>query len=179
MRLDPPDSLATERLLLRPWCEGDLAAFREALAESLDDLRRWVPWAQVPSLGSGETAALVRKWANDFAAGSAFVYATFRRADDRLVGGVGLYPRVGPGAIEIGYWIRSTDAGVGFATEASCALTSAGLALPGIERVEMHCDRRNTASRRVPEKLGYALCEDPVAGLAVYTRHATASEEGQ
>jgi RimJ/RimL family protein N-acetyltransferase len=62
---------------------------------------------------------------------------------------------VGPGAIEIGYWIRDAAAGRGFATEASRALTAVGFGLEGIERIEIHCATDNAASRRVPEKLGY------------------------
>lgn len=44
----------------------------------------------------------------------------------------------------------------GVATAASAALAQAGLALPAIDRVEIHHDLLNLASGRVSAKLGYA-----------------------
>ena len=37
------------------------------------------------------------------------------------------------------------------------ALTAAALALPGVTRVEIHCDEANNASAAIPRKLGYQL----------------------
>src|SRR5262249_60537312 len=45
----------------------------------------------------------------------------------------------------------------GFATAAAEALTSAALGLPGVRRVEIHCDEANVASAAIPRKLGYRL----------------------
>jgi RimJ/RimL family protein N-acetyltransferase len=39
------------------------------------------------------------------------------------------------------------------------ALTIAGFAIPDLERIQILCDPRNTASRRIPERLGYRLTE--------------------
>ncbi len=79
----------------------------------------------------------------------------FDAAEAELLGGVGLYRRVGPGALEIGYWVRSDRTGRGIATEAARALTGAAFATAGVDRVEVHCDPRNAASAAVPGKLGY------------------------
>jgi RimJ/RimL family protein N-acetyltransferase len=59
-------------------------------------------------------------------------------------------------------WATSAS-GHGHATAASRALTEVALTLPGIERVEIHCDQANLRSQRVPERLGYRLDRiDPV-----------------
>jgi RimJ/RimL family protein N-acetyltransferase len=71
----------------------------------------------------------------------------------------GLYRRVGPRALEIGYWVRTDLEGRGIATEAAALLTHAGLGLPGIDRMEIRCDPDHTASAAVPRKLGYHLRE--------------------
>ena len=63
--------------------------------------------------------------------------------------------RIGDGGLEIGYWVHPGFTGRGVATAAAAALTEAALALPGIDRVEIHHDILNLASGRVPAKLGY------------------------
>src|SRR5690606_27441365 len=65
------------------------------------------------------------------------------------------HPRIGPGAREIGYWVRVDQAGRGIATEATAALTRIAFEIEGIRRVEVRCDPANSRSRRVPEKLGF------------------------
>ena len=64
--------------------------------------------------------------------------------------------RIGPGGLEIGYWVAREHTGRGIATAAAAALTEAGLGLPGIERIEIVHDLSNAASGQVPRKLGYA-----------------------
>ena len=49
--------------------------------------------------------------------------------------------------------------GRGLATECVRALTVTGLALPGIEPIQIDCDPGNHRSRRIPEKLGYRVVE--------------------
>ena len=57
----------------------------------------------------------------------------------------------------LGYWVHVDHIGSGYALEAPAQLATAALALPGIARVEIHHDAANTASRRVPESLGFRL----------------------
>jgi len=152
-----PEVLESERLVLRPWRPDDAAALRAALAESVDHLRPWIPWATSEAPTLEQAASLLTGWIAQREAGENFIYAVFDRAEDRLVGGIGLYARVGPDALEVGYWIRRSDAGRGLATEATRALTRAGFGVPGVVRLEIHTDPQNLASRRVPEKLGYEL----------------------
>jgi RimJ/RimL family protein N-acetyltransferase len=74
-----------------------------------------------------------------------------------VVAAVVLMRRVGPGGLELGYWVRSDRAGQGLATELAGAAAEAALALPDVERVEIHCDVANGASGRVAAKLGFTL----------------------
>jgi RimJ/RimL family protein N-acetyltransferase len=156
---DLPSLIQTDRLLLRPWRAEDLDALHEALTESVEHLKPWIPWATPEAPTLAESDARLTTWLDDFINAETFLFAAFDRTDSTLVGGIGYFPRVGPGALEIGYWIRLSRAGSGFATEASRALTDVGLGLPGIERLEIHMDPTNVTSRRVPEKLGYSLLE--------------------
>jgi len=84
-----------------------------------------------------------------------FSYAMTDPVTDEVIGMCSLMTRQGPGRLEIGYWVRTDRAGAGVATAAAELLTDAGLAIDGIEIVEIHHDAANVASGRVPEKLGY------------------------
>ena len=72
-----------------------------------------------------------------------------------LVGGVGLYRRVGPEAVEVGYWVRASRIRQGLATEAAAALTRVAFERCGATRVELHIDPANVASLAIPARLGY------------------------
>src|SRR5215475_8757445 len=53
-----PDQFETERLIIRAPQPGDGKAINDAIRESLDDLRPWMPWARiVPSVAESETFA--------------------------------------------------------------------------------------------------------------------------
>ena len=106
-----------------------------------------------------DTRELLNGFREKFEAGDDFVYGIFDRSESEVLGGTGLHPRIDPDALEIGYWIRVDRIGDGLATEAARALLEAGSDLPGIERIVIKCDPENEASRRIPEKLGFALLE--------------------
>lgn len=72
-----------------------------------------------------------------------------------VVGGCGLHRRLGPGGLEIGYWVHADHARRGYATEMAGAVTRAAFADPDVDRVEIHHDRANDASAGVPRKLGF------------------------
>jgi ribosomal-protein-serine acetyltransferase len=63
--------------------------------------------------------------------------------------------RIGPGGLEIGYWVHPRHLRQGLATAAAAALTDAAFGLPGIGRVEIVHDEANVASSGVPRKLGF------------------------
>jgi RimJ/RimL family protein N-acetyltransferase len=90
-------------------------------------------------------------------AGTDYIYSVIAVAEGTLAGAIGLHRRIGDGGIEIGYWIAAQYTRRGFATAAAEALTSVALTLPGVARVEIHCDEANTASAAIPRKLGYRL----------------------
>ena len=155
----PPLRIDTDRLVLRCWTRADAPLLKLAVDASLDHLRRWMTWAwDEPSKLEVVEHRLERKEAQ-FLAGEDFTFGLFDRGESEVVGAAGLHRRIGPGALEMGYWIRADRAGRGLATEAARALTKAGLALPDIDRVQIRCDPANAASASIPRKLGYRQCE--------------------
>lgn len=148
-----PTVVATPRLVLRTWTVDDVPALRDAVTASLDHLRPWMPWASSEPVADAERVEFVRRSESEHAAGGDVVFGVF--LDGVVVGGTGLHRRRGPGVLEIGYWIHVDHVGRGYAGELAAALTTTAFDQPGIGRVEIHHDRANVASRRVPERLGY------------------------
>ena len=74
-----------------------------------------------------------------------------------VAGSCGLHRRLGPSALEIGYWVHPSYTRRGLATTAAGLLTEAALSLPEITHVEIHTDKANTASAGVPRRLGYRV----------------------
>jgi ribosomal-protein-serine acetyltransferase len=72
-----------------------------------------------------------------------------------IAGSCGLMARIGPGGLEIGYWVHRDYVRRGLATAATEALTDAAFGLPGIDRVEIVHDELNVFSEAVPRKLGF------------------------
>ncbi|MFB7664256.1 GNAT family N-acetyltransferase [Kitasatospora sp. NPDC056138] len=142
---------------LRRRAAGDAPGLNAAVTASLEHLRPWMEWARSkPTLD--HTREMVRAGVDAWDAGTDFMYVLGPDSlPGSVVGAFGLHGRIGAGALEIGYWVAVDHAGRGLATAAAGALTGAALALPGIGRVEIHCDEGNLASAAVPRKLGYRL----------------------
>jgi RimJ/RimL family protein N-acetyltransferase len=152
---DPPYRVVTDRVVARCWEPRDAPLLKEAVDSSLGELRPWMPWALSEPQTVEEKVQLLRRFRGQFDLGEGFVYGLFSPDESEVVGGSGLHARVGVGAFEIGYWIRSSMAGQGIATEVSAALTRVGFELCGADRIEIHVEPANEPSLRIPRKLGY------------------------
>ena len=65
--------------------------------------------------------------------------------------------RIGPGGLEIGYWVHAGHLRRGLATAATSALIAEAFTLPGTTRVEIRHDELNVASGGIPRKLGFTF----------------------
>lgn len=164
-----PAMLRGQRVTLRRWTPDDEATLGRIVAESLDHLRPWMPWARFEPLTPGARRLLIEGWEREWYAGGDVTFAVI--ADSEVVGSSGLHRRLGPDALEIGYWVHVDFIRRGYATELARMLTDAAFSVDGIERVEIHHNAANTRSAAVPRRLGYTLmCEvatDPKAPAEV------------
>jgi RimJ/RimL family protein N-acetyltransferase len=151
----PAYRVETERLLLRCWSPADAPRFRALLDASDQHLRPWIPWMRDEPRSLAETADRLRAHRGRFDLGQDFRYAVFSPDETTLVGEAGLFPRVGPEALEIGYLIGRDAVGRGYALEAAAALARVAFAAHGIDRLEIHCAPENVASATIPRKLGF------------------------
>jgi len=147
--------IRTRRLLLRCWRREDAPLLRRAIDASLPELRQWMDWAAAEPSPFPDLEERLEGFRTAFAAGRDWPFGIFDRAESEVFGGCGLHRRLGPRALEIGYWIRSDATRRGFGTEVAAALTGAALAADAIERVEIRCDPNNRASAAIPRRLGF------------------------
>ena len=158
-----PSETVTPRLLLRRWQLEDVAEMQNAVTASLDHLRPWMDWAQHEPLSAKDRLDLIASWDRDWQAGGDVVFGVFRQGE--TIGGCGLHRRGKPDTLDIGYWVHVDHVRQGYATELAAGLTTAGLKLKGIERVEIHHDKANTASEAIPRRLGFRRGEDRPAEI--------------
>jgi RimJ/RimL family protein N-acetyltransferase len=158
--LPVPSSLETQRLVLRSFRVEDAPALHAALAESINELRNtlwFLPWvAEDPTLQSAEIRCC--NAAANFLLRTDLPYLAFEKTSGRLVASVGLHrtdwslPRT-----EVGYWVRTSETGKGYASESVAALSSWALSDLGAKRLELVTDQQNLGSRGVAERCGFRL----------------------
>ena len=152
---DPPRERALGADALRCYTPDDAPLVKDAVDSSLDHLRTFMDWAWARRSRLARTRKRLRAFRDAFRHGDDWIYGLFTPDGSELVGGAGLHRRVGPEALEIGYWIRASRVRQGLATEAAAALTRLAFECCGAIRVEIHVDPANTASLAVADRLGY------------------------
>ena len=129
-----------------------------AIDASLAHLQAWMPWAVAEPTPLPDLEARLAGFLEDFDAGRQWLYGLFSLETGEVLGGVGLEPLGSTGGadrVELGYWLRADATGRGLATEAAAAAFGLAATLPGVRRVEIHCDPRNAPSAGVPRRLGF------------------------
>ncbi len=149
----PAFPIETERLLLRPFAQGDYDAL--LAIQSRADVTRFLYWE--PRTPDEVLPALERRIADValWQEGDTVACAVVVRATGELIGDCSLHwvsaeHRVG----EIGFVFHPDHHGRGYATEAARPLLEFGFATAGLHRIIGRLEARNIASARVLEKIG-------------------------
>jgi len=127
---------------VRCWEPRDAPLLKEAVDSSLEHMRPWMPWAHEDPQPLEAKVELLRGFRGRFDLGQDFVYGILSPDESEAIGGTGLHTRRGEGIFEIGYWIRTSAAGQGYATEAVRALAHAALEHLPLSGVEIHVHAR-------------------------------------
>lgn len=152
---DFPHSFESERLTIRCPLPGDGAELNAAILESIDELRRWMAWAQTTPTAE-ESERHVRQAHTRFLARENLQLLLFLKGTQTLVGSSGLHyidwsaPR-----FEIGYWVRTAYARQGYISEAVAAISAFAFETLGARRVQIACDAKNERSAAVARRLGF------------------------
>jgi RimJ/RimL family protein N-acetyltransferase len=150
-----PYRIETERLVIRCYEPRDAPLLKDAIDSSLDHLRPWMPWAESEPQTLEEKTDLLRSFRAQFDSGDNFVLGVFSADESRVIGGSGLHPRLEPGGLEIGYFVRADATRQGYITESTAALTRVGFEICRADRIEIRIEPGNDASFGVPRKLGF------------------------
>jgi RimJ/RimL family protein N-acetyltransferase len=150
-----PYRIETERLVIRCYDPRDAPLTKDAVDSSREHLRPWMPWAENDPITLEAQTDVLRGFRSAFDAGEDFPYGIFGADETEQLGGSGLHPRIGPGGLEIGYFVRASATRQGLITESTAALTRVGFDICDADRIEIRIEPRNTASMGIPRKLGF------------------------
>ncbi|RKT54939.1 GNAT family N-acetyltransferase [Saccharothrix australiensis] len=161
--------LETERLVLRRFTEADVDAL--VLLDSDPEVMRFLTGESTPraEIEHEVLPGILR----DYGRSPAGRWAAVERSTGDFVGWLALQPAADGGVaeVELGYRLKASVWGRGYATEGARALVRKGFAELGVERVWAQTMAVNTASRRVLEKAGLTYVrtfhlrfDDPLPG---------------
>ncbi len=149
------EELVGERIIVRPHRLDDDQPLWDAIQESRDELRPWLPFAdQSREQCRDYLSRAVAQWHTRDTMGMAIE----DRETRHFLGNIGLIVRGwNIGSFEIGYWLRTSAAGHGYMSEAVHLLTDFAFDHLNANRVMIRCDAENARSAAVPTRLGFTL----------------------
>ena len=161
------EELRSIRVTVRPYRVSDAEALREAVDESRDYIRPWLPFADTHQTVEESRDWIIQQEAQ-WLLRESMNASVWENTTNRYLGGSGLHIldwRVR--SFEIGYWLRVSAAGHGYMTEAAQLLTDFAFDHLAANRVQIRCDERNVRSAAIPRRLGYVqealLRDDSIA----------------
>jgi RimJ/RimL family protein N-acetyltransferase len=146
--------LETERLILRPFTRDDVDLLVEL--DSDPDVMWFINRGRPTSRKEIENIILPRFLEYYELFDGYGTWATIEKSTGQFIGWVSLRPKDGdpPDEPELGYRLRKSAWGRGYATEASRALIDKAFGELGAQRVYAESMAVNTPSRRVMERVG-------------------------
>ncbi len=139
---------------LRPMADADAVEVFEAAHESLEDLKPWMGWAY-DGYSIEDTQGYLALLPMGWERGEDYAFGIYDREDGVLAGGCGLnhinpYYRL----CNLGYWVRSSRAGRGYAGRATRLLARFAFERLHLIRVEVTAAVGNERSLRAAQKAG-------------------------
>ncbi|NND73505.1 MAG: GNAT family N-acetyltransferase [Ilumatobacter sp.] len=156
-----PELIDAAPLTIRRWSPPDAEAMTAMIAASLDHLRPWMAWASDEPLAHETRLRQFHAWDRYWESGRGAVYGVFEAGSP--IGGAALHRRVGPGGLDIGYWLSASATGHGHASRIASALTAAACASPGVTFALISHALDNAASAAVAQRVGYSPAAPPDA----------------
>ncbi len=151
MKTKGPPVINTERLILRPFTQGD-APEVQRLAGNKDIA---LTTGNIPHpYEDGIAEQWIARHRERFDKGESAVFAIVHRGERFLVGAVGLEINRKNENAEMGYWVGKPYWNNGYCTEAARHILDYGFTVLGLNRVYARHMTRNPDSGRVMQKIG-------------------------
>jgi ribosomal-protein-serine acetyltransferase len=152
----PSEELTDGRIVLRRNSVEFAPHLCEAALSSLATVGRWMSWCH-PGFTEAEAQEWYRTCRKNWDDGTAYEFSIFGSSGE-FIGAAGLNQiNRQHNFANLGYWIRETRQGHGYATVASKMLANFGLEKLQMHRIEIVVAVENLPSRRVAEKCGAML----------------------
>ena len=157
--IDVPMPILTPRLLIRPKQVGDGAITSAAVAETWDELHKWMRWAENRDAFTAEAMEIRNRHVMaSFILREGIELIGIEAATGTAVIWCGLHDIDWQGRqCDTGWWVRKSAQGQGFATEAANALVRYAFGALGMRRIGLTHSGGNEASRRIAERLGFSF----------------------
>lgn len=159
--IEIPVPITTPRLIIRPYRDDDAYQLTEAYLESVNELKPWLTWSHTVSndgLSPLEVEQIfIKKAYAKWLLREELSFALTLKHDDTIIVGAICLRRINwsvPG-MEIRYWLRTSQTGQGYMTEAVDALCHYAFLQLHAKRIDLMCDESNLRSRAVPQRLGF------------------------
>jgi ribosomal-protein-serine acetyltransferase len=160
---DFPMPIETPRLILIPpvLSNNNVQEYCNAVLESMNEISLWLPWAKYPpSIEQAKTyiEACNKSWQVKDDNNIGLPLWLVEKNSDRFIGNITIWniaweiPK-----FEFGYWIRTSETGKGYITEAVNALTRYSFLELGVNRIEIRSEKENLRAQQVPKKLFFNL----------------------
>lgn len=144
--------IATERLILREWCENDLTPF--IMMNQDPEVMEFFP----KTLDAEESIDLYTRIRKEIDESEYGFFAVERKSDHKFIGFTGLHKAVFPAyftpCIEIGWRLIKEVWNQGYATEAAEACLQYGITTMGFNDIYSFTAIINKRSERVMQKIG-------------------------
>jgi RimJ/RimL family protein N-acetyltransferase len=157
IEFEAPKSRDCGEFTIRAYAPEDAEALYTSVAQSLEHLYTFIPWAQKET-SLEEYHEVIRLGMARYAENLDFMMGIWM--GDQVVGGTGFHLRgrsVESEYAEIGMWIHVDYAGKGLGSRVLRAMLEWGFTEWPWDRIEWRCDTENLASARVAEKNGMVL----------------------
>jgi len=152
----PPYRIVTPSVVLRCFDPSDAPAVHRLIAESLEHLRPWVPWAKDEPRTLSEKVRELRQWRAAFDLDQSWHWAVVAADDGEVAGGILLNRlELDPATLDTGGWVGHARARRGFQTDAAAAVVRVAFEVLGVTRVQAATDPANDRSNALMRKLGF------------------------
>lgn len=157
--IDLPEVIETPRLNLQMPKAGFGTKLHAAIADGYQDYVKWLNWPTVmPTEQQIEEEC--RKHMAEFILRDFIRYLIIDKENGEIIGRCAFpsfqanwqIPQFG-----ISYFIRKSERGKGYATEAVYAMSILAFKVLKARKIEIYCDSENIASTKIPLKLGFKL----------------------
>jgi len=152
--MEDKTELTDGNIIIRPCRLDDAAVICEGVRETMGEMLKWAPWCH-PDYSMPDCTSWLSSRPQMWSEGIEYDFVIFDTKDNTFLGGCAIDQiNRKHNFANLGYWVRSSQAGKGKATAAVRLISRFGFDTLGFTRLEIVVAVQNKASQRVAEKVG-------------------------